>query len=118
MLKTTVLAVVLATGAAGCIESGVTEGTTTQELSAPDTVHTGVGSLVYRQLSGDLWNVCSGALISPTVFLTAGHCTEAMKGYAATWGKITYVTFDQQVTPGSPVIEGTPITAPDYKPVT
>jgi hypothetical protein len=107
----------LAVGLVGCAPTDAVEGESSSALSTLDTTHTGVGALVFRQLSGNLWNLCSGALISPTVFLTAGHCTEAMKEYEASYGKTPYVTFDQQVLPSSPVISGTVVTAPDYKPV-
>lgn len=111
MLKTTVLAVVLATGAFGCA-ADVTEGTATQELSNPDYAHTGVGSLVVRDGQGTVWQICSGALVSPTVFLTAGHCTEAVLSY----GLPTFVTFDQQITNSSTLFGGAAITSPSYSP--
>jgi len=44
----------------------------------PDNgAHPFVGLMVADDAEGNpLWR-CSGTLISPTVFLTAGHCTEA-----------------------------------------
>jgi hypothetical protein len=42
--------------------------------------HPYVGLMVAQDASGaPLWR-CSGALMSPTIFLTAGHCTEAPSG--------------------------------------
>ncbi|MDQ3871368.1 MAG: trypsin-like serine protease, partial [Chloroflexota bacterium] len=44
--------------------------------------HPYVGLMTAHASDGDyLWR-CSGTLISPTVFLTAGHCTEAPAAYA------------------------------------
>lgn len=61
---------------------------------------------------------CSGTLISPTVFLTAGHCTEAFAG------STVYVLFDPQPVfdpdPTHPyfvptgAVTGTPHTHPQY----
>lgn len=36
--------------------------------------HPFVGFMLYKDWNGDYWR-CSGTLIAPTVFLTAGHCT-------------------------------------------
>jgi hypothetical protein len=55
-------------------------------------------------VSGDWF--CSGTLISPTVFVTAGHCTA---GFAAT-GKPTFVTFDPNASGDSVYVRGTPHT--------
>lgn len=65
-----------------------------------------------------LWR-CSGALISPTVFVTAGHCTEAPAVGATIW-------FEEDVESGIPgngypsggatSFDGTAIVNPDYNP--
>lgn len=63
-----------------------------------------------------LWR-CSGTLLSPTVFLTAGHCTEAPAAHVEIW-------FDADVESGIPAngypftgdVGGTPYTHPDYNP--
>lgn len=61
--------------------------------------HPNVG-LTLTDLNGDgsLWLGCSGTLISPTVFLTAGHCTNflAQFGPARSW-----ITFDPEYNPAS-----------------
>jgi secreted trypsin-like serine protease len=47
--------------------------------------HPFVGLMVAQDADGNpLWR-CSGTLISPTVFLTAGHCTEEPAAHAELW---------------------------------
>jgi hypothetical protein len=88
------LVVVLATAAlvpaAVAIVNGVPDGST----------HPYVGIAV----SGD--DFCSGTLISPTVFVTAGHCTAAFSAS----GVPTFVTFDPNAGPDSVYVTGTPHT--------
>lgn len=52
--------------------------------------HPGVGALV-AEFDGQKEAICSGTLISPTVFLTAAHCTAALKSWGITE---VWVTFD------------------------
>jgi hypothetical protein len=66
--------------------------------------HPYVGAAV----SGDVF--CSGSLVTPTVFVTAGHCTD---GFARS-GEATFVTFDPQARSTSEYITGTPYTHPDF----
>ena len=54
--------------------------------------------------------ICSGTLISPTVFVTAGHCTA---GFAAT-GEPTSLTFDPSPSGESVFVTGTAHTMPGF----
>ena len=57
--------------------------------------HPYVGLMVADDVDGNpLWR-CSGTLISPTLFLTAGHCTEAPAAGATIW-------FESDVESGIP----------------
>ena len=46
----------------------------------PDDEHPFVGLAVFYDGNGDFIWRCSGSLISPTVFLTAGHCADTVGG--------------------------------------
>jgi hypothetical protein len=79
--------------------------------------HPYVGIMVAKDASGaPMWR-CSGTLISPTVFLTAGHCTEDPAASVEIW-------FDADVQSGIPgngypytgEVSGTPYTHPSYNP--
>jgi hypothetical protein len=79
--------------------------------------HPYVGLMVAQDADGlAMWR-CSGTLISPTVFLTAGHCTEAPAAHVEIW-------FDADVDAGRPgngypfdgEVGGTPHTHPQYNP--
>jgi len=94
------LALLLAGGVAQAIING-----------QPDTgpkAHPYVGAYVAK-VKGQRVAVCSGTLISPRVFLTAGHCTDSvMKEHSP-----TYVSLDPTYKPGSSeVISATPYTHP------
>ncbi len=95
MLAAMALAILAASGVAGAIINGEPDGNR----------HPYVG-MVYNDEF-----LCSGALISPTVFLTAGHCTEVFKeGNSQVW-----VTFEPRadVDPDD-AYTGTPYTHPRY----
>ncbi|MBI5564493.1 MAG: trypsin-like serine protease [Chloroflexi bacterium] len=79
--------------------------------------HPYVGLMVAQTAGGaPLWR-CSGTLLSPTLFLTAGHCTEAPAAHVEIW-------FDADVESGIPAngypntgdVGGTPYTHPSYDP--
>lgn len=79
--------------------------------------HPYVGLMIAQDADGTpLWR-CSGTLLSPTLYLTAGHCTEAPAAHVEIW-------FDADVESGIPDngypftgdVGGTPFTHPDYNP--
>ena len=74
-------------------------------LGNVDNTHPGVGLLIYRLPSGELSWVCSGILIAPQVFLTAGHCTNAVQSWLDR-GLIraVYVSFDSQFTQNASLV--------------
>jgi hypothetical protein len=91
---------------------GAASGITNGELDGED--HPYVGLMVADDAEGNpMWR-CSGTLISPWVYLTAGHCTFGAAG-ATIW-------FDSDVESGIPEngypfdgdVDGTPMTHPEY----
>jgi hypothetical protein len=85
--------------------------------SLDGNAHPYVGLMVAQTADGTpLWR-CSGTLIAPQLFLTAGHCTEAPAAHVEIW-------FDANVDAGRPAngyprdgqVGGTPYTHPSYNP--
>ena len=83
------------------------------ELDGDD--HPYVGLMVAQDEAGNpMWR-CSGTLLSPTLYLTAGHCTEPPAAHVEIW-------FDADVESGIPAngypftgnVGGTPYTHPQY----
>jgi hypothetical protein len=76
---------------------------------APDgNGHPNVGALVADLPGSGLTVLCSGTLIAPKVFLTAGHCTQGLTA-------LVYVTFGTTLDPAVwTLIPGTPVTAPVF----
>jgi hypothetical protein len=79
--------------------------------------HPYVGLMVAQNADGNpMWR-CSGTLLSPNLFLTAGHCTESPAAHVEIW-------FDADVESGIPAngypfngdVGGTPYTHPQYDP--
>jgi secreted trypsin-like serine protease len=93
---------------------GVASAVTDGELDGDG--HPYVGLMVaYDEDGTPLWR-CSGTLIAPQLFLTAGHCTEAPATHVEIW-------FDADLTdaalhdyPNSGDVGGTPYTHPEYDP--
>ena len=73
-----------------------------------DTEHAYVGILV-TEIEGEVVPVCSGFLVSPTVFVTAGHCVDNLGGVLP-----ALVSFDQTLTPGSELLTGTAVPNPRF----
>ena len=87
-------------------------------LTTVDTTHRGVGILMDLDSSGVLFPDCSGILIAPQVFLTAGHCTQSVKSWLNRGlSQAAYVSFDTQFTPSASRVNVTDlITHPDFNP--
>jgi hypothetical protein len=105
LLATMALAILLAGGVAQAIING--------EPDRGPNAHPYAGALVTVPPSGEFKGqripVCSGTLISPRVFLTAGHCTDFLMKEDLP----VYVSFDPTFNPGpSKVIKATPYTHP------
>jgi len=104
------LAVPLVLGGAG-VATAITDGT------LDGNGHPYVGLMVAQDAAHKpLWR-CSGTLISSTVFLTAGHCTEAPAAHVEIW----FAADVEHGTPGNgyPLdgdVGGTPHTHPQYDP--
>jgi Trypsin len=75
-----------------------------------DFAHPFVGLVAFYGSAGNFTHRCSGSLIAPSVFLTAGHCTDATTG--ATQARIW---FEQDAGVGFDASSGTP--APSGYPV-
>jgi hypothetical protein len=107
VLASMALAIVLAGGVAQAIING--------EPDRGPNAHPYVGALVTEvevaKGKTELLPACSGTLISPAVFLTAGHCTELLLEEDLP----TYVSFDPTYKPGaSELIKGTPYLHPKF----
>jgi hypothetical protein len=105
-LASMALAILLAGGVAQAIINGEPD-------RGPDA-HPYVGALVTVPPSGEFEGqripVCSGTLISPKVFVTAGHCTDLL----IEENLPTYVSFDPTYKPAaSEVIKATPYAHPN-----
>jgi hypothetical protein len=75
-----------------------------------DNIHTYVALIAFYDADDVFTHRCSGSLITPSVFLTAGHCTDASTGatHARLW-------FQQDAGVGFDPVTGTP--APSGYPV-
>ena len=74
--------------------------------------HPYVGLLVFDDANGPAWR-CTGALLSSTVVLTAGHCTDGAVG-ARIWMDEVVQGNTQYPFGGTTSYEGTPNTYPGY----
>ncbi len=81
--------------------------------------HPFVGLMVAKDVDDNpLWR-CSGTLLSPTLFLTAGHCTEAPATSATIWfeSDVEGGIPDNGYPDGGPTsVDGTAYTHPQYDP--
>jgi len=77
-----------------------------------DTDHTNVGAMVVDWPDYGPWQWCSGTLIHPRIFLTAGHCTADLDAYGI---ETVWVNFDEYAVNEKTLLEVEQvITHPDY----
>ena len=74
--------------------------------------HPNVGAILIRLANGEYAEVCSGTLVSPTIFLTASHCTAFLEADP----RPEFVTFDETDVENGPsgVIPATARTNPAF----
>jgi len=100
VLRRTLALIALAAGisALGASPAGAITGNYQQDFA-----HSYVGLVAFYDAAGNFTHRCSGSLIAPSVFLTAGHCTDATTG--ATQARIW---FEQDAGVGYDPATGTP----------
>jgi hypothetical protein len=94
-------------GPAGAITFGEPDG----------DLHPNVGALLadHDEESPGLDILCSGTLISPDVFLTAGHCTSFLESEEITEVWVTFdPEYDEDAVAPANIIAGTYVTHPEY----
>jgi hypothetical protein len=55
------------------------------------------GAFLVKSPTGQIFPICTGTLISPTVFLTASHCTQFFEQDLAPQGYTAFVSFDNPI---------------------
>lgn len=65
----------------------------------PDTANTfsNVGTVLALGTDGQAFQLCSGTLISPTVFLTVAHCAYYFNDFLAPQGFTLYLSFGNPI---------------------
>jgi secreted trypsin-like serine protease len=105
------LAVVALLGTAAVPAGAITFG-------KPDgTLHPQVGALLadYDEESPGPDVLCSGTLIAPSVFLTAGHCTAFLESEDISQVWVTFApAYDEDSAAPGGIVSGTYVTHPDY----
>lgn len=67
-----------------------------------NNTYSNVGAFIVQSpATGRIFPICSGTIISPTVFLTAGHCTEFFTDDLAPRGFTAFVSFDRSIAFGN-----------------
>jgi hypothetical protein len=106
------IAVLAAVAASFALAGGA--GAVTSNGFKDGELHPNVGGILVPATGGGLALVCSGTLVSPTVFLTASHCTSFLESL----GRPVFVSFDStdiENTAAGTLVPGTPVTNPSYK---
>jgi len=75
--------------------------------------HPNVGLMVAEIDGEPVWR-CSGTLVAPRVFLTAGHCVGDGATAARVWFDADLTANEEYPYGGETSIEGTPVPHPDY----
>lgn len=105
-LTATALAVGSLTSPAAAITDGELDG----------NGHPHVGIMVAKDASGKpLWR-CTGTLLTTTLFLTAGHCTESPAASADIWFRADMTDAKANNYPNKGDARGTTYTHPEYNP--
>lgn len=89
-----------------------------------NNVFTNTGAFIVKSpTTGNIFPICSGALISPTVFLTASHCTAFFEQDLAPRGFTAFISFDNPIPFGDLTTRRTRlipvtqvVTNPNYNP--
>lgn len=76
--------------------NAITYGYVDQNNAYPNT-----GAFIVQLPDGRIYPICTGTLISPTVFLTASHCTSYYSAELAPLGYTALVSFDNPIPFGS-----------------
>ena len=105
-LAATLLAVTLTAAPAHAITNGDLDG----------DAHPSVGFMIAKNAAGKPLGVCSGTLLSPTVFLTAGHCVQYPAVTADIWFKPDLTDTAGNNLPNSGDAKGRTYTHPEYDP--
>lgn len=106
--------VLAAAAAIVAFTAGPAEAVTDGELDGND--HPYVGLMVAQDADGNpLWR-CSGTLLSPTLFLTAGHCTDGAAHAEIWFDSDLESTLPENGYPFDGDVGGTPYTHPQYDP--
>jgi secreted trypsin-like serine protease len=106
----------VALGAAAMLAASATTAHAVTDGQLDGDGHPYVGLMVAQAADGTpLWR-CTGTLLSPTLFLTAGHCTEAPAAHVEIWFDADVTDAVAQRYPNTGDVGGTPYTHPQYDP--
>jgi secreted trypsin-like serine protease len=80
-----------------------------------NNTYSNVGAFIVKSpTTGQIFQICSGTLIAPNVFLTASHCTQYFTSTLAPQGYTAYVSFDKSIPFGDLTSTKTKLLAVKY----
>src|SRR5918912_690724 len=80
-----------------------------------NNTYSNVGAFIVKSpTTGQIFQICSGTLIAPNVFLTASHCTQCFTDTLAPQGYTAYVSFDASIPFGDKTSTKTKLLAVKY----